>query len=377
MASAVDTPFRVLYWCDTDAPEWFTDLCSQLRYEQVAPKRLRGSIRGVLKRLQADAIIAPYGRAVSKTFRAMIETLALPHRPLLVFILNDDIASAPADLLLPPFQYAIQQSVNTALSQRAQQLKLLREQERQHAAGRDITPSAEEQRLIAAELDLLKNAIVHNVSHELRTPLLHVKSAVALLAEDNESNKLAGYATEAVARLEAIIRNFTQLANGLDIQLAPVLVQDSVDHAMRSLRRSWEHKANVERVLLDVDNTLPPVMADKQGLGVVLSQLLDNALKFSQDRVELSAQRVGQSVVVSVHDYGIGIPKEKAEQIFDSFYQIDGSSTRRFGGTGVGLAIVRLILDRHHAQIRVESEEGRGSTFSFQLPIASARNLRD
>jgi signal transduction histidine kinase len=118
-------------------------------------------------------------------------------------------------------------------------------------------------------------------------------------------------------------------------------------------------------------------MADKQGLGIVLSQLLDNALKFSQDRVELSARRVGQSVVVSVHDYGIGIPEDKAEQIFDSFYQVDATSTRRFGGTGVGLAIVRLILDRHHTQIHVESEEGRGSTFTFQLPIVSTGRLRE
>lgn len=376
MVSAVDTPFRVLYWSGSDSPAWFTDLCSQLRYEQLTPKRLRGSIRSVLQKLQADAIIAPYERAVGKTFHAIIEALALPYRPLLVFILHDDVASAPADLLLPPFQYAIQQSVTMALSQRAAQLNLLREQETQQVSLSTISQHFEEHQRLAEELNLLKNAIVRNVSHELKTPLLQVKSAVSLMAEDSGSSTLPGYATGAVARLEAIIRNITQLADGLDIELSPITVQDSIDHAMRGLRRSWDQKPKVERVALKVENRLPPVMGDKQGLGIVLSQLLDNALKFSEDRVELIVRREGQSVIVSVRDYGIGIPKDKSDQIFESFYQIDSASTRRFGGTGVGLAIVRLILDRHLTQIEVVSEVGYGSTFSFQLPIATSQSLQ-
>jgi signal transduction histidine kinase len=143
---------------------------------------------------------------------------------------------------------------------------------------------------------------------------------------------------------------------------------------MRSLRRSWQHKNKLDRIHLEIDHALPPVMADKQGLGIVLNQLLDNALKFSQDQIEVTARKSGKYVNISIRDYGIGIPKDKCDKIFDSFYQIDSATTRRFGGTGVGLAIVRLILDRHQANIYVESEEGRGSTFTFELPIAKVKS---
>ena len=374
MITAVESPYRVLSLAGNDSPDWFTGICQQLSYEQVSLKRINGSLRSALQKLDADAIVAHYDRTIVKTFRAIFQALPLPHRPLLVFILRDDIADAPADLLLPPFQSAIHQSVSTALKQRADQLALLSECENLRNELDISSQQIEEHQQIRDELNLLKDALVRNVSHELKTPLLHVKSAVALLAEENEASNLAGYATEAVARLEYIIKNITQLADGLDIKLSPVLVHEALDQAMRSLRRSWQHKNKLDRIHIEVDHTLPPVIADKQGLGIVLNQLLDNALKFSQDRIEITAQKANNTVIIAIRDYGIGIPKDKAHKIFDSFYQIDSASTRRFGGTGVGLAIVRLILERHQANIHVESEEGHGSTFAFDLPIANVRS---
>jgi signal transduction histidine kinase len=373
MVSAVHTPYRILYLSGADLPKWFSDLCQHLSYEETTPKSIAGAPRAALQRLQADAIVAPYERSVARSFRTISEAYTLPHRPLLVFILHDDVANAPADLLLPPLPFAIQQSISRALQQREEQLVLTRQHEAFDLERTTLNQNLEQQQRLAAELNLLKNAMVRNISHELKTPLLHVKSAVSLLAEEKEGSKLADYATEAVARLETVITNITQLADGLDINLSPILVQDAVDQALRSLRRSWEHKNKLDRIHIDVDNTLPPVMGDKQGLGIVLHQLLDNALKFSQDLVAISARRHGKHVHVSVIDRGIGIPKDKCDQIFETFYQIDSASTRRFGGAGVGLAIVRLILDRHAAPISVASEEGHGSTFTFKLPIANVR----
>ncbi|MBK8028158.1 MAG: HAMP domain-containing histidine kinase [Anaerolineae bacterium] len=233
----------------------------------------------------------------------------------------------------------------------------------------------DEQKRMTDEVDVLRNAIVRNVSHELKTPLLQIKSAVALLAEEQRGeSKLADYAMEATVRLEAVVRNITQLADTLDIQPEPMPIMDAIDQALRNLRRSWEFKGQTERIKVELGDDLPLVLADKQGLGVTLQLLLDNALKFSQKPVRLTVRRKARWVIFTVRDSGIGIAPDKLDKIFDPFYQVDNSSTRRFGGTGVGLAIVRTILERHQTEIQVKSEVGKGSTFTFALRVAELKS---
>lgn len=234
-----------------------------------------------------------------------------------------------------------------------------------------IKSQLSEQQRLNDELTLLKNAIVRNVSHELKTPLLHVKSAVSMLVEDHQNDTLSVYATEAVSRLEAIIKNISLLATSLDIQPSAALVREMLDHAMRNLRRSWSRKEDVNRVQIVLEDNLPPVFVDKMAIAIVMQLLIDNALKFSKVPIEIHVNQVSEGISVIIRDYGIGIPPEELSKIFDSFYQVDSSSTRHFGGTGVGLAIVRLILERHHIRIEVESTPEEGSTFRFILPLQS------
>jgi signal transduction histidine kinase len=274
-----------------------------------------------------------------------------------------DVIAAP-DARLLPRQLHQALAVQTARAQADEQIHLAWE----HAAAADAR--LEEHRKSARELELLKNTIVNNVSHELKTPLLHVKAAVALLAEDAANPKLAEYATGATARLEAVVRNITQLAGSQDLNIGPLLIRECITYAITNLGRTWEHKEAVGRIQIAVDDHLPPVLGDRQGISTVIQLLLDNGLKFSQDTVTVSAHLSADAVHVSVSDHGIGIAPDQREQIFDSFYQIDGSSTRPYGGTGIGLAIVRLILDRHHVRIKVDSKLGKGSVFSFSLPLA-------
>ncbi len=220
------------------------------------------------------------------------------------------------------------------------------------------------------QVEVLKEAIVRNVSHELKTPLLHVKSAVSLLSEDvGKDNKLIRYAENATARLETLVTNITMFGSSLDLKLGPVIVRDAVAYSHRSLSRIWESKEDAKRIKLHIDTDLPPVLADRQGISTILQLLLDNALKFSDGDIEVHAHQVGGSVEISVRDYGIGIAPKDLKNIFDSFYQIDPSSTRRYGGTGVGLALVKLLIENHQSEIQVTSELNKGSTFSFQLKI--------
>jgi signal transduction histidine kinase len=223
------------------------------------------------------------------------------------------------------------------------------------------------------EISLLKNAIVRNVSHELKTPLLQVKAAVGLIAEDAKEDPLTHMAVTATARLETVIKNITLLADSLNGSFGPFIISESIEQSKRNLRRSWEHKNDIDRIKITIDKGVPPVLADKHGISTVMQQLMDNALKFSKgsgNNIHVVVEQVPTGVCIKVEDFGIGIAADKLKQIFETFYQIDNSSTRRYGGTGVGLSIVRLILEKHDIEIHVESQLERGSTFSFVLPIA-------
>ncbi|MBI1280061.1 MAG: hypothetical protein GC179_18175 [Anaerolineaceae bacterium] len=225
----------------------------------------------------------------------------------------------------------------------------------------------------STEMKILKQAVVHNVSHELRTPMLQVKSAVALLSEDEATNRnVVELATEATIRLESGIRNVTLLnelmnenTNSESFTAVPIL--QIVQAALRNLGRSWEHKKDIERVELDSGSNASAVLCNRQRLTIAIQLLLDNALKFSEAKVRVKISHTKDKVKVSIQDKGIGLPQDQMSRIFEPFYQIDSSSTRRYGGMGIGLAIVRLIMEQHGTTIHIDSTKDKGSTFTFEL----------
>ncbi len=231
----------------------------------------------------------------------------------------------------------------------------------------------------AREIEALKADIIANVSHELGTPLLQVKSALSMLAEELNAegtptqSRLSNMAVQAVGRLEEAIDNIRQLARTHDIRLEPVALNEAVNLALHYLRRRWASRKAVSRITNRVPQSLPPVLADKRAVGRLLQLLLDNALKFSDDDREvliLAAPLDAHHIWVGVQDFGIGIPQDLHRRIFEPFFQVDGSATRRYGGTGSGLALARLLAQGLNTTINVKSAPGEGSTFSFVLPIA-------
>ncbi len=298
----------------------------------------------------------------------------LRERPTIILCINDtpdQRFDSLIDMALPQMDhplvtYQIRQLIERRAQQQAKSHALKAELERLKAAHAS-------QEKVLNEVELLKNAIVRNVSHELNTPLLQVKSAVALIAgaEDEVRDTLVRMATQSTARLEALVKNITQLAVSMDErEMNPLLVHECIGPAKRELRRTWENQADISRIQLDFAPNMPPAYANRQGITTVFQQLLDNALKFSDENVEVTAHVQDEHIQIAVRDYGIGIAPDKLEEIFESFYQIDSSETRPYGGTGIGLAIVRLILEHHDVKIHVESVVEQGSTFTFALPIA-------
>ncbi|HVU14230.1 MAG TPA: ATP-binding protein [Phototrophicaceae bacterium] len=352
----------LIFRCDQDRLERLNE--HLISYNVVSVTDLDSTREAVLHS-RPDALIAPINIETLTLFRSIVDTTPLPERPLLVLVAEVPKADLPADLVLPARW--IDQPLYSELRLRGELLQLRQRLEAETAQSEKQFAA---QKRAAEEVDLLKNAIVRSVSHELKTPLLQVKAAVAMLSDDStkDHGALVGYATNATARLEGVIMNVTQLADSLEIKPEPVQSADAIEQALRNLRRSWGHKDEVDRVQVIVPRRLPLVSADRQGLGIVLQLLIDNALKFSHKEVEVSARVDGRQIVIAIRDYGIGIPADKLDVIFDPFYQIDSSDTRSVGGLGVGLAIVRLILQHHNVEIKVESELGVGSTFYFALP---------
>jgi two-component system sensor histidine kinase VicK len=157
-----------------------------------------------------------------------------------------------------------------------------------------------------------------------------------------------------------------------NLQLEVLSMAELVQTAVASHRIVADKKGL--HVHMDSPGEAGWVNIDKGRINQVLDNLIANAIKFSPDGGTITVRMFekDESVCVSVADEGIGMPPEKHQRIFERFYQIDGSSRRRFGGTGIGLAIVKRIIDAHHGEIWVESELNQGSSFFFTLPKAKA-----
>jgi signal transduction histidine kinase len=234
-------------------------------------------------------------------------------------------------------------------------------------------------------LDRLKSDFVAVVSHEIRTPLTSVKGAIELLADERyfrnseQQLKLLTIAHANAERLLVLIGDildFSKLESGSlsmhfeQQQLEPVLLQ-----AADNLRTLVEERRIQIEVL--VSHELPDLVFDPSRIAQVLTNLLSNAIKFSRSggRIEVFAENQDGGVRVGVRDHGEGIAATNLPKLFQKFTQIDSTSTRSAGGTGLGLVICKGIVEQHGGQMSVESTPGEGSTFFFTLPLTPPGRL--
>jgi signal transduction histidine kinase/CheY-like chemotaxis protein len=232
------------------------------------------------------------------------------------------------------------------------------------------------------ELDRVKGDLLANVSHELRTPLTAISGYVeafqeGLLGELDEAQAASLEVVERnLRRLRAMIDqllSYSRMESGrLKVEARPFALAPVVRHVAEAVTAIHGKELDL-RCRLPSD--LPEVYGDAGRIAQVIENLVTNAVKFSPPGapVELAAEATAHGVEVAVADRGIGIPEPEREKVFDRFYQVDASARRRFGGMGLGLAIVREILEASHSEIRLESRAGGGSVFRFELPCAAER----
>jgi two-component system phosphate regulon sensor histidine kinase PhoR len=227
----------------------------------------------------------------------------------------------------------------------------------------------------------MRSEFIDNLSHELRTPLANVRLLTEMLMDDLEDEEVSTRVRERVATIDIETGHLVQMINELldlsrieqsssTIRHDEVAVPPLVEASMRRLRTFAER----QRVVLIelVPDDLPPIRGDEERLDQLLMNLLHNAIKFSPEggTVTITTDEHPDGVVISVTDQGVGIPRKDQARVFERFYKVDRARQRGQGGTGLGLAIARHIAEAHGGRIWLESEEGRGSTFSFSLPFA-------
>lgn len=221
----------------------------------------------------------------------------------------------------------------------------------------------------------LKSQILANISHELKTPLTGIIGFAELLAEEidgvlnEEQKKHLDHVLEGSNRLLKVLSALVELAK-LESGDSPFQVQQFhlaplVHSLTEELPLSHGTKLNIE-----LGNGIPRVYGDLGMVKRIFQHLLDNAVKYTPEgKIEVSAQKKGEMLEVCIADTGIGISNDKLTKIFENFYQGDGSITRKFEGSGIGLSLSRKLVDLHGGRLWVQSALGKGSSFYFTLPL--------
>ncbi len=229
----------------------------------------------------------------------------------------------------------------------------------------------------AQEALALREEMLNNVSHELRTPLTIIRGYAELILED-ESGRIPedvrGIANTILEQTQLLAHQVDQLVTMRRATREPMLVEDiPYSDWLRHAVTPW--RPVLEEVGLRLEMDIPPDLGYVRGhstyLTRVMHNLLDNARKFSPKggTVRVRAWREGAWIYTAVSDQGMGVPKDKLKRIFERFYQVDGSTKRRFGGMGLGLALVKEVVTRHGGEVWAESTGvGQGLTVIFRLP---------
>ncbi len=227
-------------------------------------------------------------------------------------------------------------------------------------------------------LEDMRSEFVTNISHELRTPLTSIKGFLETLLggaidEPDTARRFLDIMHKETERLTDLVSQLFDLSKIEGRRVVHRWQKIKLNEIIKTVSTMFLNQAQEKQIELDIEIVpdLPPVFGDPDMITQVLINLVDNALKYTRPGGKIHIQSVneGSNVRVVVWDTGIGIPAKSLPRVFERFYRVDKARARELGGIGVGLAIVKHIVRAHGGQIYAESEMGKGSTFSFTLPV--------
>lgn len=238
----------------------------------------------------------------------------------------------------------------------------------------------EEQKKKVEQSEKYKEQFLANMSHEIRTPMHAISGMVNILQRNDHPPSQEVYLdamSKSADNLVVILNDVLDLskieAGKLDIESIPMNPRSVIDNVLQILKFRAEEKGLTMSAKVD-DDVPQHVMGDPARLNQILINLVGNAIKFTEKgSVSINLEKAADNLVFKVVDTGIGIPKEKQEHIFGAFEQATESTSRHYGGTGLGLNITRQLVQLQKGSVLVNSEEGKGSTFSVSLPLVKAK----
>jgi len=258
----------------------------------------------------------------------------------------------------------------------AEKARLIDDLQRANAALLESNAQLENQYAEAIEARHVKDEFLANISHELRTPLTAVMGYLSLMQEglagpiNDEQRRTLDQVKEASEELLVLIGDLLELTALKRGSIAAMVTEMDPREPLRDAAASVKRRRQrVEFEMIEPD-LAPAMCSDRATIARALKALLDNAFKFTHDgRVRASVQVVGDRVVYSVEDTGIGIPPKAHHAIFDEFRQVDGTLTREYSGSGLGLSLARRLARLVHGDITLTSNPGMGSTFRLDVPL--------
>jgi len=233
-------------------------------------------------------------------------------------------------------------------------------------------------------LENIRRDFVANVSHEIRTPITAVKGFVETLRDGSvkdpkDSKRFLGIIEKHVDRLDAIIEDLLSLSRiEKEVEREEIILhEDHIKDVLQSAVQVCEVKATPKKIRVELScskNLMAKINAALLEQAIV--NLIDNAIKYSDEGsiVQVQATQNESEIIISVRDQGCGLDEEHLSRIFERFYRVDKARSRQMGGTGLGLAIVKHITQAHRGHVSVESNLGKGSTFSLHLPKTPSSN---
>jgi len=353
----------------------FSEIVGQNCRELVCTRRLESMEEYPLRRVKKSqrretGVLAISGRYFELTVDPLLDKTG----DLIgaVHIMADITERKKAEEKLKEYQEHLEELVEERTSRLKKTLKDLEKEvgERKKAEG-----LVREQNERLKELDRMKSEFLSTAAHELRTPLTSIVGFSEILLkrklDEKRQNRFLKIINEESVSLAGLINDLLDVSRiesgkGFKIKKAPTdlrgIILENVD-----LFKSQTDKHTFK---VDVPDGLAKIELDKDKIDQVMENLLSNALKFSPEggKIAVSVDKTDEKVKVAITDTGMGIPEKNLPHIFEKFYRVEAASIQAIGGTGLGLGIVKYIVESHGGKISVESEVGKGSTFSFTLP---------